>query len=130
MKTFLTTGQLRLEDQRDHNRLGGEYKAWVQQSGGITIALGEGDYLNIMDLSGMKPLDRSKCFTSFEILADISDCPESREADDRGHEQAYVNAGFNLAEDPADGQGRADAQDDKPPRGEAAGGHVPASRRA
>ena len=38
----------------------GEYRAWVKESGGIVVGLGKGDYLNIMDLSGMKPLDRSK----------------------------------------------------------------------
>lgn len=77
----------------------GEYNAWVRQSGGITVSLGKGDFLNIMDLSGMKPLDRSKqILNSFEILTDISEYPEQRRLTVEAIEQAYVNSGFNLAE--------------------------------
>ena len=110
----------------------GEYKAWVKQSGGITVSLGKGDYLNIMDLSGMKPLDRSKqILTSLEILTDISDYPEQKRLTDEAIEQAYVNSGFSPVEIAPAGQGRADAEGrDKPPRGEAPGGHVPVPRRA
>ena len=49
--------ELCLELQRRYNRLAGEYRSWVNQSGGTTISLAKGDYLNIMDLSGMRPLD-------------------------------------------------------------------------
>jgi len=79
----------------------GEYKAWVKQSGGIVVSLGKGDYLNIMDLIGIKPLDRVKqIMNSFEILTDIGDYPEQRRLTQEAVEQAYVNAGFNLAEIP------------------------------
>jgi len=79
----------------------GEYKAWVKQSGGTVISLGKGDYLNIMDLIGIKPLDRVKqIMNSFEILTDIGDYPEQRRLTQEAIEQAYVNAGFNLAEIP------------------------------
>lgn len=77
----------------------GEYKAWVKQSGGIVVALGKGDYINIMDLSAMKPLDRTKqIMTSFEILTDISLYPEQKRITEEAIEQAYVNYGFSLAE--------------------------------
>ncbi|MGC8675957.1 MAG: ATP-binding protein [Candidatus Micrarchaeia archaeon] len=83
----------------------GEYKAWVKQSGGTIVSLGKGDYLNIMDLSGMKPLDRAKqILTSLEILTDISDYPEQKRLTEEALEQAYVNAGFNLAETPQVGK--------------------------
>ena len=76
-----------------------EYKAWVKQSGGTIVSLGKGDFINIMDLSGMKPLDRTKqIITSFEILTDISLYPEQKRLTEEAIEQAYVNAGFNLSE--------------------------------
>ncbi len=79
----------------------GEYKAWVNQSGGVTVSLGKGDYINIMDLSGMKPLDRSKqILTSLEILTDLSEYPEQKRLTEEAIEQAYTNFGFNPAETP------------------------------
>jgi len=83
----------------------GEYKAWVKQSGGIVVALGKGDYINIMDLSAMKPLDRVKqIMTSFEILTDINIYPEQKRITEEAIEQSYVNMGFNLAEAPPIGK--------------------------
>ncbi|MCL4371964.1 ATP-binding protein [Candidatus Marsarchaeota archaeon] len=82
-----------------------EYKAWVKQSGGVIVSLGKGDYINIMDLSGMKPLDRTKqILTSFEILTDIAAYPEQRRLTEEAIEQAYVNAGFNIAEPAPEGK--------------------------
>jgi DNA helicase HerA-like ATPase len=79
----------------------GEYKAWVKQSGGRVVSLAKGDYMNLMDLSGMKPIDRVKqIVSSLEILTDISQYPEQRRLTEEGIEQAYVNAGFRLAEVP------------------------------
>ncbi|MGC8710345.1 MAG: ATP-binding protein [Candidatus Micrarchaeia archaeon] len=76
----------------------GEYNTWVKQSGGTIVSLGKGDYINIMDLTGVKPLDRVKqIMRSFEILTDIGDYPEQRRLTQEAIEQAYVNAGFNLA---------------------------------
>ncbi|MDE1762398.1 MAG: ATP-binding protein [Candidatus Micrarchaeota archaeon] len=76
----------------------GEYKAWVKQSGGTVVSLAKGDYLNIMDLSGMRPLDRAKqIINSFEILTDISQYPEQRRLTMEAVEQSYVNMGFTLA---------------------------------
>ncbi len=76
-----------------------EYKAWVKQSGGTVISMGKGDYINILDLSGMKPLDRVKqIITSFEILTDLGDYPEQRRLTEEAIEQSYVNAGFIVSE--------------------------------
>jgi hypothetical protein len=77
----------------------GEYKAWVNQSAGIIVSLGKGSYINIMDLSGMKPLDRVKqIMNSFDILTDISAYPEQKRLTEEALEQAYVNSGFSLSE--------------------------------
>ncbi|MGC8538308.1 MAG: ATP-binding protein [Candidatus Micrarchaeia archaeon] len=79
----------------------GEYRAWVKQSGGMVISLAKGDYLNIMDLTGTKPIDRTKqIIRSLEILTDIADFPEQRRLTMEAIEQAYVNAGFNIAQAP------------------------------
>ncbi|MGC8478600.1 MAG: ATP-binding protein [Candidatus Micrarchaeia archaeon] len=79
----------------------GEYKAWVNQSAGIVVSLGKGAYINIMDLSGMKPLDRVKqIMNSFDILTDIGAFPEQKRLTEEAIEQAYVNGGFTLSEKP------------------------------
>ncbi len=79
----------------------GEYKAWVKQTGGVVISFAKGDYLNIMDLSGMKPLDRVKqIMNSFAILTDIGSYPEQRRLTEEAIEQAYVNSGLILSEKP------------------------------
>ena len=83
----------------------GEYKAWVKQSGGVIISLSKGDYINIMDLSGMKPIDRVKqIMNSLDILTDIGDYPEQRRLTGEAMEQAYVNAGFVLSSIPEAGR--------------------------
>ncbi len=83
----------------------GEYLAWVKQSGGTTISFSKGDYLNIMDLSGMKPLDRSKqIMNSLDILTDIADYPEQRRLTEEAIEQSYLNSGFMLAALPPPGK--------------------------
>ncbi|MDE1824046.1 MAG: ATP-binding protein [Candidatus Micrarchaeota archaeon] len=83
----------------------GEYKSWVKQSGGTIVSLGKGDYINLMDLSGMKPLDRSKqIMNSLDILTDLQDFPEQRRLTAEAIEQSYVNAGFALAAIPDPGK--------------------------
>ncbi len=79
----------------------GEYIAWVKQSGGAVLSFSKGSYMNIMDLSGMKPIDRAKqIMNSFDILTDISAFPEQRRLTAEAVEQAYVNMGFNIANIP------------------------------
>ena len=99
VKTFLTRASYVWNTNAIIVDFAGEYRAWVKQSGGVLVSLGKGDYVNIMDLSGMKPLDRAKqIITSFQILSDIGDYPEQIRLTTEAIEQAYVNAGFNLAE--------------------------------
>ncbi len=79
----------------------GEYLTWVKQSGGVVVSFSDGDYLNIMDLSGMKPIDRAKqIMNSLDILTDIGDYPEQRRLTAEAIEQSYVNMGFVLAAPP------------------------------
>ncbi len=101
VKTFLLRASLIWNTNAVIIDWAGEYKAWVNQSGGRVISFAKGDYLNIMDLSGMRPLDRVKqIITSFEILTDIASYPEQRRLTGEAMEQAYLNAGFNLADIP------------------------------
>ena len=83
----------------------GEYKSWVNQSGGTVISLAKGDYMNIMDLSGMRPLDRTKqIITTLEILTDITEYPEQRRLTEEAIEQSYLNAGFSTSDIPPPGK--------------------------
>ena len=80
----------------------GEYKSWVTQSGGKIVALGKGDFINIMDLAGMKPLDRAKqIMNALDILTDITQFAEQRRLTAEALEQTYVNAGFPLTQIPS-----------------------------
>lgn len=79
----------------------GEYRPWVEQTRGKVVSLAKGDYLNLLDLSGMKPLDRTKqIMNSLDILTDISLYPEQRRITEEAIEQSYANAGFILYETP------------------------------
>ena len=101
VKTFLTRASYIWNTNAIIVDFAGEYKAWVKQVGGTIVSLGKGDYINLMDLSGIKPLDRAKqIITSFEILTDISDYPEQKRLTVEAIEQSYVNFGFAMAETP------------------------------
>jgi DNA helicase HerA-like ATPase len=107
VKTFITRASYIWNTNAIIIDWAGEYVAWVKQSGGTVISLAKGDYLNIMDLSGMKPIDRVKqIMNSLDILTDISGFPEQRRLTAEAIEQAYINAGFNLAA-PASPDGKA-----------------------
>ncbi|MDE1854804.1 MAG: ATP-binding protein [Candidatus Micrarchaeota archaeon] len=102
VKTFLTRASYIWNTNAIIIDWAGEYKAWVKQSGGTVVALGKGDYINLMDLSGIKPIDRSKqIMNSLEILTDISEYPEQKRLTVEAIEQAYVNSGFNPSEIPS-----------------------------
>ena len=101
VKTFLTRASYIWNTNAIIVDFAGEYKAWVKQVGGTIVSLGKGDFINLLDLSGIKPLDRAKqIVTSFEILTDISDYPEQKRLTAEAIEQSYVNAGFAMAEIP------------------------------
>jgi hypothetical protein len=79
----------------------GEYKGWVKQSGGTVVSFGKGDYINLMDLSGVKPIDRVKqIMNSLDILTDIANFPEQRRLTSEALEQSYLNAGFIISSVP------------------------------
>ncbi len=83
----------------------GEYKAWVKQTGGTVVAFAKGDYLNILDLAGMKPLDRVKqIMNSLDILTDIGTYPEQKRLTEEAIEQSYINLGFRVSEKPQQGK--------------------------
>ncbi len=105
VKTFITRASYVWNTNAIIIDWAGEYISWVKQSGGKVIALSKGDYLNIMDLSGMKPLDRTKqIMNSLDILTDISTYPEQRRLTSEAIEQAYLNLGFPLASPPPPGK--------------------------
>lgn len=105
VKTFLTRASYIWNTNAIIIDWAGEYKSWVKQSGGTIISLGKGDSINLMDLSGMKPLDRAKqIMNSFEILTDVGEYPEQRRLTVEALEQAYVNFGFNMSVPPPTGR--------------------------
>ena len=98
VKTFLTRASFVWNTNAIIVDWAGEYIAWVKNSGGVVVSLAKGDYMNLMDLSGTKPLDRVKqIMNAFDILADISNFPDQRRLTAEAMEQAYLNAGFGLA---------------------------------
>ncbi len=98
VKTFLTRASYVWNTNAIIIDWAGEYISWVKQSGGKVISFARGDYLNIMDLSGMRPIDRAKqIMNSLDILTDVGEYPEQRRLTAEAVEQAYVNYGFNLA---------------------------------
>lgn len=105
VKTFITRASYVWNTNAIIIDWAGEYISWVKQSGGKVIALSKGDYLNIMDLSGMKPLDRTKqIMNSLDILTDIATYPEQRRLTAEAIEQSYLNMGFPLATPPPPGK--------------------------
>ncbi len=77
----------------------GEYIDWVKQTGGRVVKLGKGDYINLLDLGGMKPLNRVKqILQSLELLTDLKQYPEQIRWTQYALEAAYVQKGFKLHE--------------------------------
>ncbi|MBI5222915.1 DUF87 domain-containing protein [Candidatus Micrarchaeota archaeon] len=75
----------------------GEYKEWVNQSGGKIISLGRGSYLNLLDLGGMKPYDRIKqVMRTLELLTDVGNYPEQRRLTEQAIEKAYTQTKFRM----------------------------------
>ncbi|MEM0382868.1 MAG: DUF87 domain-containing protein [Candidatus Anstonellales archaeon] len=75
----------------------GEYKEWVSQTNGKVVSLGGGNYLNIMDLGGMKPYARiQQIVQTLDLLVGISESQEQKRLLEWALETAYLNAGFRL----------------------------------
>jgi len=99
IKTFLTRASFVWRTNALIIDWAGEYKEWVKQTGGKVLALGKGSYLNLLDLAGMRPLDRVKQISrSLEILTDIGSYPEQKRLTEEAIEKAYVNKGFKMSE--------------------------------
>ncbi|MEM3400336.1 MAG: ATP-binding protein [Candidatus Micrarchaeia archaeon] len=99
IKTFLTRASFVWGTNAIIIDWAGEYKEWVKQTGGKVVALGKGSYLNLLDLAGMKPIDRIKqIMRTLEILTDIGQYPEQRRLTEMAIEEAYRRADFKLSE--------------------------------
>jgi len=99
IKTFIVRASLVWNSNAIIIDWAGEYKSWVRQVGGQVISLGKGAYLNLLDLAGMKPSDRTKqVIRSLEILTDVAQYPEQRRLIEQAMEEAYGKAGFMLTD--------------------------------
>lgn len=99
VKTFLTRASFVWNTNAVIIDWAGEYRDWVKQTGGKIVSLGKGSYINLMDLAGMKPLDRVKqIIRTLEILTDIGEFPEQRRLTEVSIEESYVRAGFKISE--------------------------------
>ncbi|MFH1286027.1 MAG: ATP-binding protein [Candidatus Micrarchaeota archaeon] len=97
VKTFLTRASLVWDTNAIIIDWAGEYSEWVEQVGGKVIRLGAGSYLNLLDLGGMRPLDRvSQIMRTLEILTDVKGKDDERRVTEEAIEDAYERAGFVL----------------------------------
>ncbi|MCD6279435.1 ATP-binding protein [Candidatus Micrarchaeota archaeon] len=97
VKTFLTRANLVWNTNALILDWVGEYNKWVKQVGGKVVSLGKGDYINLLDLAGMKPLDRAKqIMTALEILTDLGHTASQKRAIEDAIENAYKEKGFDL----------------------------------
>ncbi|MEW6329727.1 MAG: ATP-binding protein, partial [Candidatus Micrarchaeota archaeon] len=77
----------------------GEYGEWVEQANGKVVALGRGSYINLLDLGGMKPIDRIKqIIGALGILTDIDEYPEQKRLTEKAIERAYEEKKIRLTE--------------------------------
>src|ERR1700733_2099003 len=73
VKTFLVRASYIWNSNAIIIDFAGEYRSSVKQSGEIVVSIGKGEYINIMDQSSMRPIDRTKqIIKSLEILTDIA----------------------------------------------------------
>ena len=101
VKSFLTRASLVWGTNALILDWAGEYGEWVKQAGGKVVALGRGSYINLLDLGGMKPIDRIKQIVgALEILTDIDEHPEQKRLTEKAVERAYVERKIRLAERP------------------------------
>ncbi|MBI5159366.1 DUF87 domain-containing protein [Candidatus Micrarchaeota archaeon] len=99
VKTFLTRASFVWGANAFIIDWAGEYKDWVKQTGGKVISLGKGSYINLLDLAGMKPIDRVKqVIRTLEILTDLGQYPEQRRLTELSIDEAYARKGFRMAD--------------------------------
>ncbi|MFA5108574.1 MAG: ATP-binding protein [Candidatus Micrarchaeia archaeon] len=97
VKTFLTRASYVWGTNAFIIDWAGEYKDWVRQTGGRVISLGKGSSINLLDLGGMKPIDRVKqIMRTLEILTDIARYPEQKRLTEQAIEKSYADAKFRM----------------------------------
>jgi len=97
VKTFLTRANLTWNTNAMIIDWVGEYNDWVKQTGGHTLHFGRGEYLNLLDLAGMKPIQRVKqIISALEILTDIGKYPVQKRFTEDALMNTYKNHGFEL----------------------------------
>lgn len=97
IKTFLTRASFVWNTNAVIIDWAGEYKDWVLETGGKIISLGKGNYINLLDLGGMKPYDRIKqVIRALEVLTDIGSYPEQKRLTEEAIEKAYIQAKFKM----------------------------------
>ncbi len=90
VKTFITRSSLIWNTNAIILDWAGEYGKWVKQAGGTVVDLSR-EHLNLLDLAGMGPGERTKqIISSLDILADLQAFPDEREEIEAGLEIVYV----------------------------------------
>jgi energy-coupling factor transporter ATP-binding protein EcfA2 len=78
----------------------GEYPGFVKRGGGHVLALGRKDFINILDLGGTNPGNRTEqVVNAFSISFDLSGAPRQRILLRKAVREAYRKAG--ITEDPS-----------------------------
>jgi DNA helicase HerA-like ATPase len=97
VKTFLTRANLTWGTNALIIDWVGEYNSWVEQTGGEVLRFGQGSYLNLLDLAGMKPIQRIKQIVSaLDILTDIGKYSIQKRFLEQALTEAYKKKKFIL----------------------------------
>ncbi len=97
VKTFLTRAALVWKTNALIIDWAGEYVDWVKQTGGQVIELGERNSLNLMDLGGNSPLNRSRqIMRTLDILMDSRGHDDEKRVIEEAIEESYSEKGFSM----------------------------------
>jgi DNA helicase HerA-like ATPase len=97
VKTFLTRAALVWRTNALILDWAGEYVDWVEQAGGKVVELGGKNTLNLMDLGGNSPLNRTRqIMRTLEILFETKGRDDERRVLEESIEEAYLDKGFSL----------------------------------
>jgi len=97
VKTFLTRAALVWKTNALIIDWAGEYVDWVRQTGGKVIELGEKNSLNLMDLGGTSPINRTRqIMRTLDMLMDAQGKDDEKRVIEEAIEEAYAEKGFIL----------------------------------
>ncbi|MDD5172113.1 MAG: ATP-binding protein [Candidatus ainarchaeum sp.] len=97
VKTFLTRAALVWKTNALILDWAGEYVDWVKQTGGEVIELGPKNSLNLMDLGGNSPLNRTRqIMRTLEILFESKGRDDEKRVLEEAIEEAYLEKKFSL----------------------------------